>query len=46
MPTETSSGTARSAAPPISRADDLLQARALTLGHLEHELVVHLEQHP
>ena len=46
VPTETSSGTVRSAAPPISRRTISSSGLALTLGDLEHELVVHLQQHP
>ena len=46
VPTETSSGTARSAAPPICVADQRLERVALPRRDLEHELVVHLEQHP
>ena len=46
VPTDTSSGTVRSAAPPICCAHQRVEGLPLPRRHLEHELVVDLEQHP
>ena len=45
VPTDTSSGTVSSAADTHLGADQVLERLLLAGGHLEDELVVHLEQH-